>query len=40
MRHYIPVLVHPPNLHEQGETRVIPFDIDDFLEVRGRWRWR
>lgn len=29
----IPVLVHPPNLHEQGETRVIPFDIDDFLEI-------
>ena len=29
----IPVLVHPPTLHEEGETRVIPFDIDDFLDI-------
>jgi gentisate 1,2-dioxygenase len=29
----IPVLVHPPDWHERGETRVIPFDIDDFLEI-------
>ena len=29
----IPVLVHPPDLHERGETRVIPFDINDFLEI-------
>ena len=29
----IPVLVHPPDWHERGETRVIPFDIDDVLEV-------
>ena len=28
----IPVLVHPPDWHERGETRVIPFDIDDFLK--------
>ena len=31
----IPVLVHPPDLHETGETRVIPFDINDFLEIDG-----
>lgn len=29
----IPVLVHPPTLHEDGATRVIPFDIDDFLDI-------
>jgi len=29
----IPVLVHPPDLHESGPTRVIPFDINDFLEI-------
>ena len=29
----IPVLVHPASLHEEGETRVIPFDIDDFLDI-------
>jgi gentisate 1,2-dioxygenase len=29
----IPVLVHPPDWHERGETRIIPFDIDDFLEI-------
>ena len=29
----IPVLVHPPDLHESGETRVVPFDINDFLEI-------
>jgi hypothetical protein len=29
----IPVLVHPPSLHESGPTRVIPFDIDDYLEI-------
>ena len=23
----------PPDWHERGETRVIPFDIDDFLEI-------
>ena len=27
------MLVHPPDLHERGETRVIPFDINDFLEI-------
>jgi len=30
----IPVLVHPPELHQEGETRVIPFDIDDFLDIQ------
>ena len=29
----IPVLVHPPSLHESGPTRVVPFDIDDYLEI-------
>jgi gentisate 1,2-dioxygenase len=29
----IPVLVHPAILHEQGSTRVIPFDINDCLEI-------
>jgi hypothetical protein len=29
----IPVLVHPPILHESGPTRIIPFDIDDYLEI-------
>jgi gentisate 1,2-dioxygenase len=29
----VPVLVHPPELHEQGETRVIPFDIKNYLET-------
>jgi gentisate 1,2-dioxygenase len=31
----IPVLVHPPDLHESGQTRLIPFDINDFLEIEG-----
>lgn len=31
----IPVLVHPPDLHENGSTRIIPFDINDFLEIDG-----
>ena len=29
----IPVLVHPPSMHETGATRVIPFDINDFLDI-------
>lgn len=29
----IPVLVHPASLHESGDTRVIPFDINDCLEI-------
>ena len=29
----IPVLVHPPSLHEEGETRIIPFDINDCLDI-------
>ena len=29
----IPVLVHPPSLHESGPTRIVPFDIDDYLEI-------
>ena len=29
----IPVLVHPPALHESGPTRVIPFDINDTLDI-------
>ena len=32
----IPVLVHPPTLHQSGPTRVIPFDIDDYLEIDGQ----
>lgn len=27
----IPVLVHPPELHEQGPTRIIPFDLSRHL---------
>ena len=34
----IPVLVHPPTLHESGPTRVIPFDIDDYLEIDSQVR--
>jgi gentisate 1,2-dioxygenase len=29
----IPVLVHPAILHEQGSTRIIPFDINDCLDI-------
>eukprot|EP00547_Thalassionema_nitzschioides_P009110 CAMPEP_0194227324 /NCGR_PEP_ID=MMETSP0156-20130528/42797_1 /TAXON_ID=33649 /ORGANISM="Thalassionema nitzschioides, Strain L26-B" /LENGTH=412 /DNA_ID=CAMNT_0038959803 /DNA_START=589 /DNA_END=1827 /DNA_ORIENTATION=- len=29
----IPVLVHPPELHQSGKTRVIPFDISDDLDI-------
>ena len=29
----VPVLVHPPELHQKGKTRVIPFDISDTLEI-------
>jgi gentisate 1,2-dioxygenase len=29
----IPVLVHPPGLHEKGRTRVIPFDASDLLDM-------
>jgi gentisate 1,2-dioxygenase len=32
----IPVLVHPAILHEQGSTRVIPFDINDCLEIESQ----
>jgi len=27
----IPVLIHPPSLHESGDTRIIPFDTSDIL---------
>jgi len=29
----IPVLLHPAELHEKGETRIIPFDISDELDI-------
>ena len=29
----VPVLVHPPALHESGPTRVIPFDLSKELKV-------
>eukprot|EP00218_Dolichomastix_sp_CCMP3274_P006679 CAMPEP_0170143230 /NCGR_PEP_ID=MMETSP0033_2-20121228/9667_1 /TAXON_ID=195969 /ORGANISM="Dolichomastix tenuilepis, Strain CCMP3274" /LENGTH=406 /DNA_ID=CAMNT_0010379663 /DNA_START=13 /DNA_END=1233 /DNA_ORIENTATION=+ len=29
----IPVFVHPPSLHQAGETRIIPFDLSEQLEV-------
>lgn len=29
----IPVLLHPASLHETGPTRIIPFDISDFLDI-------
>ena len=31
----IPVLVHPPELHESGATRVIPFDLSAHMEIPG-----
>ena len=31
----IPVLVHPPELHESGPTRIIPFDISRHMEIDG-----
>ena len=31
----IPVLVHPPTLHQSGPTRVIGFEIGDKLEISG-----
>lgn len=30
----IPVLIHPPELHQEGKTRVIPFDVSDALEIK------
>jgi gentisate 1,2-dioxygenase len=29
----IPVLLHPPELHESGPTKIHSFDISDFLEI-------
>ena len=29
----IPVLVHPPELHESGPTRIHPFDISRHMEI-------
>jgi gentisate 1,2-dioxygenase len=29
----IPILVHPPELHESGPTKIHTFDISDFLEI-------
>lgn len=29
----IPVLVHPPELHQIGKTRIIPFDVSDALDI-------
>lgn len=31
----IPVLVHPPELHESGLTRIIPFDISPHMDIDG-----
>lgn len=31
----IPVVVHPPELHEQGATRIIPFDISRHMDIEG-----
>lgn len=32
----VPVLVHPPTLHESGASRVVPFDLSACLGVEGR----
>lgn len=29
----IPVLVHPPELHATGPTRVLPFDLSSHMEI-------
>lgn len=29
----IPILVHPPELHEKGPTKIHSFDISDFLDI-------
>ena len=29
----IPVLVHPPMLHESGPSRVIPFDLSKHMDI-------
>lgn len=29
----IPVLVHPPSLHQEGTTRIIPFEANNQLEI-------
>ena len=29
----VPVLVHPPEFHQSGPTRVIPFDISRYMEI-------
>jgi gentisate 1,2-dioxygenase len=29
----IPVLVYPPMLHQTGETRIIPFNLNDMLKI-------
>lgn len=29
----VPVLVHPPELHQTGPTRIIPFDLRQHLQV-------
>ena len=31
----VPVLVHPPELHEVGPTRIIPFDISQHMDIDG-----
>ena len=31
----IPVLVHPPSLHESGDSRIHPFDISRHMEIDG-----
>ena len=31
----VPVLVHPPELHQQGATRVVPFKVNGPLEING-----
>lgn len=30
----VPVLVHPPQLHQEGPSRVIPFDLSSYLGVQ------
>jgi len=32
----VPVLVHPPALHESGASRIVPFDLSASLGVEGR----
>jgi len=31
----VPVLVHPPELHQSGDSRIIPFDLSVLMDIEG-----